>query len=516
MAASVFLRRDLPLALLGVSGVLTSSTASASAGVDTTALVEAVTLEAVRAHQQAFQDFADAGDGTREASSDGYLDSVLYVSRLMTEAGYEVDVQIFPFLFSADNSPPVLAQISPEAAEYPVDDPEGFTSLTYSGSGDVTATVTPVDVVLPPATEPNSSSSGCEAEDFADFPAGDIALLQRGACAFGLKAQNAQEAGAAGVVIFNEGQEGRTEAIGATLGEAGFDIPVVFSSFAIGEALAAGGVQARLAADVLTENRISANVIADSRVGRTDRTVVVGGHLDSVDEGPGIQDNGTGSAGILETALQLAALAEAGELDVDNRMRFAWWGAEELGLLGSQYYVDNLTEEEQGEIILNLNFDMIGSPNYARFVYDGDGSASEPAGPPGSAFVEWLFRDWFDSQGLESEPTPFSGRSDYGPFIAVGIPAGGLFTGAEGIKTEEQAARYDGEAGVAFDPCYHLACDTFDNISEQGLSEMLGALANSVGFFAKRTPYVPPTDGARSRQAIAGVETDYRADLLAR
>lgn len=497
-----------------------SSGAGATAGVDTSALVEAVTVENARAHQAKFQQFADEGDGTRESSSDGYLNSAIYISQLMIEAGYEVDLQVFPYVYFEDLTDPVFDQVAPEAVSYPLGEPEGFVSATYSGQGDVTANVTAVDVILPAAPEANASTSGCEAEDFAGFPAGDIALVQRGACTFGTKVLNAQEAGAVGVIIFNEGQEGRTEAFGATLGEAGFTVPVVATSYAIGEAFAAGGVEARVSVDTLIENRITANVIADSRVGRRDRTLVVGAHLDSVDEGPGIQDNGTGSGGILEIAVQLAALAEADEMKVYNRLRFAWWGAEEQGLLGSEYYVDNLTEEEIGEIALNLNFDMIGSPNYGRFIYDGDGSDSEPAGPEGSAFIEWLFRDWFDQQGLASEPTQFSGRSDYGPFIAVGIPAGGLFTGAEGIKTEEQVALYGGTAGEAYDPCYHEACDDFDNISIEGFDQMLDAAANAIGVFAVNTLPVPPAaklaDGSTGSLKRSAVETDYRGDHLER
>ena len=133
-------------------------------------------------------------------------------------------------------------------------------------------------------------------------------------------------------------------------------------------------------------------------------------------------------------------------------VRFAFWGAEENNLLGSEYYVANLPDAQLDKIYANLNFDMLGSPNYVRFVYDGDGSDSEPAGPPGSAQIETVFNEYFASQGLETEPTAFDGRSDYGPFIAVGIPAGGLFSGAEGTKTAEQAAIYGGTAGRAVRP----------------------------------------------------------------
>jgi Zn-dependent M28 family amino/carboxypeptidase len=167
------------------------------------------------------------------------------------------------------------------------------------------------------------------------------------------------------------------------------------------------------------------------------------------------------------------------ELGIRNRqqVRFAFWGAEELNLLGSQHYVDNLSDQELQDIVANLNFDMLGSPNYVRFVYDGDGSDTGPVGPPGSAQIEDIFNQYFASQGLATEPTAFDGRSDYGPFIAVGIPSGGLFTGAEGIKTAEEAAVWGGTAGVAYDPCYHQACDTYANNSDDALAANSDAVA---------------------------------------
>ncbi len=232
-------------------------------------------------------------------------------------------------------------------------------------------------------------------------------------------------------------------------------------------------------------------------------------HLDSVPQGPGIQDNGSGSAAILEIALQMADLG----IEPENQVRFAWWGAEESGLLGSEYYVANLSKREIKNISLNLNFDMIGSPNFVRFVYDGDGSATPLAGPNGSGNIEQVFLDYFAEQGLPVEPTAFSGRSDYGPFIEVGIPAGGLFTGAEGIKTNAQAAIYGGTAGDQYDPCYHLACDTFANISLEALDQMSDAAAHSVMTFAMTTSEVNGTDKGKG----VGMNADgmeYRGSQL--
>ena len=241
--------------------------------------------------------------------------------------------------------------------------------------------------MLPPGEEASTSTSGCETEDFADFVEGNIALVQRGTCDFSVKAHNAFEAGAAGVIIFNEGQEGRTETLAATLGDTfADDLPVIGTSFEIGNELAAllaeGEVVIHLATDTLIELDVpTQNLIAETPTGRDDRVVMAGAHLDSVPAGPGINDNGSGSAALLELALQIA---DSG-IEPRNTIRFAWWGAEEAGLVGSQRYVDGLTKSEAKDIELYLNFDMIGSPNYARFVYDGDGSAFGIKGPTGSA-----------------------------------------------------------------------------------------------------------------------------------
>lgn len=506
------------LALASAAACLVAASNASADIVDASALTEAVTLEGVRAHQQAFQDIADANGGNRAAGTTGYLQSLNYVSEALVQAGYLVDLQLFGFITFDTNTPSVLEQTQPVSTAFLVDEAEGFATPTYSGSGDVTAPVEGVDLQLPPGPEGNSSTSGCEAEDFADFTAGNIALVQRGNCTFFLKAQNAQNAGAVGVVIFNEGQEGRTDAASVTLGEPDeITIPVVFSSFAVGEALAADGAEARLAVDAETRRQVSANIIADAPLGNPDQTVVVGAHLDSVAEGPGINDNGSGSAAILETALQIAELGffDPDTTPLQNRLRFAWWGVEELGLVGSEYYVANLMDSELAQIMVNLNFDMIGSPNYARFVYDGDGSDSEVEGPEGSAFVEWMFRDYFDTRGLANTPTEFSGRSDYGPFIERGVPAGGLFTGAEGIKTDAEEGLYGGEAGVAYDPCYHDACDTFENNSDQGLDEMSDAVAYSVMTLGRNDLPIPQAQ-SRAKVAASRATFDYWGSHLVR
>jgi Zn-dependent M28 family amino/carboxypeptidase len=297
-----------------------------------------------------------------------------------------------------------------------------------------------------------------------------------------------------GAIILNDGGDaGRLGVIFGTLNPPQMPLPVVGTTFALGDSLRSGvlngptGVTVHLKTDMIAETRSTKNVIAETPTGDPNRVIVVGAHLDSVTRGPGINDNGSGSATILEVA---EVFAQQGRVP-RNKLRFMWYGAEEFGLIGSTFYVDSLSQAERDKIALMLNFDMIGSPNFMRGIYDGDNSAfpvgpGVQQGPPGSGEIERVFSDYFASQGLYSQPTPFSGRSDYGPFISNGIPAGGLFTGAEGIKTAAEAAIYGGTAGAQYDPCYHLACDTFANNSNTALDQMSDAVAHAVLHFSKR------------------------------
>ena len=481
------------VAVLAMLVLMVASAAVAATPVESEELREAVTVEGVRVHQAAFQEIADDNDGVRSATTSGYEASVDYVVDQLLAAGYAVEVQDFEYLFF-EVLDSAFAQISPDPDDY--EETTEYDVMDFSGGGDAEAVAEGVDLSL---DDPASSTSGCESSDFDGFTAGNIALMQRGTCTFFAKASNAEAAGAAAAVIFNQGTPEREGMFFGTLGGPGVGIPTISTSFTIGSTLE--GDTLRVFAEVVEEMRSDSNVIAETAEGRDDRVVVVGAHLDSVPEGPGVQDNGSGSAAILEIALQMAEL----EIEPRNKVRFAWWGAEELGLIGSTAYVSELSSREIKNIALNLNFDMIGSPNYVRFVYDGDGSATPLAGPNGSGNIEDVFLDYFESMDLETEPTAFDGRSDYGPFIAVGIPAGGLFTGAEGIKTAEEAAIYGGTAGEQYDPCYHLACDTFANISLEALDQMSDAAAHAVLTFAMTTSAVNGANKGSSK-SIKSVE----------
>ncbi len=469
-------------------------------------LLECVTLDGVREHQAALQAIADANNGIRTSGTPGYDESVDYVAGKLEAAGYNVTIQPFDYTAFIRTGPATLEQVAPNSVTYA--EFTDFRIMDQSDPGDVTGPVTAVDLQLGLG---NTSTSGCEAADFAGFPAGNIALLQRGTCTFQLKAENAAAAGAVGAIIFNQGNtSGRTALFAGTLsGLYAGGIPVVSTSYDRGvEWAGTPGLVMHIVVQSFRGVATTYNILAETKEGDPNNVVMAGAHLDSVNDGPGIQDNGSGSAAILEVAIQMAKVKPR------NMVRFAWWGAEESGLVGSNYYVANLSQEERDKIALYLNFDMIGSPNFVRFIYDGDGSAFGLVGPPGSAQIEALFESFYDAEGLSHEPTEFSGRSDYQAFINNGIPAGGLFTGAESIKTAAQAAIYGGTAGQAYDPCYHLACDTFDNISLEALDQNSDAIAFVTLTYAMNTETINGLRGKGNFQPPPGNSEENRNDDL--
>jgi Zn-dependent M28 family amino/carboxypeptidase len=424
-------------------------------------LTRAVTVKGVLQHLRAFQHIANANDGNRAAGHPGYAASVRYVVHQLKRAGYHPTVQQFDFEYFQDLSE--LVRVEPDATTFVNGEDFLRNGFNPSPAGEATGQLVPVDLVAGGV----APDSGCEEADFDGFPAGGIALIQRGACAFTVKALNAQAAGAAGVILFNN-EDGLVTAIGDATG---LTIPVVFATIQAGTDLAGTpGATVRVRVDYTVETRQAWNVLAQTHRGNTSNVVMAGAHLDSVREGPGINDNGSGSAALLETAIQMRKVKPR------NAVRFAWWGAEEEGLLGSEHYVAQLVESSPDQIpkiALYLNFDMIASPNYTFGIYDGDNSSgTAPDGfiPPGSAEIEDQFEKYYTSRGKPFVDTEFSGRSDYGPFIAVQVAAGGLFTGAEDLKTEQEAATFGGVAGAALDPCYHQACD---NLTGEGQDKAL-------------------------------------------
>ncbi|MDQ3787073.1 MAG: M28 family metallopeptidase [Actinomycetota bacterium] len=448
-------------------------------------LVTKVKVENTNRHLIALQRLADRNGRTRAAGTPGHEASAEYIATKLEAAGYTVERQEFPFVYDETRG----QSLAVAGATVPV------IRMSYSQStpaGGVTSTL----AVVPPDSTP-----GCEASDYANA-VGEVALVSRGACTFGAKALAAAEGGALAVLVYNNTAGTLNGTLGAPVeGSA----PAGGLTQAQGQALSSqDGAAVKLDLQGFMEDRVSYNVLAETQTGRASNVVMAGAHLDSVAVGPGINDNGTGSAALLETALQLG-----GSPRVNNKVRFAWWSAEELGLVGSEYYVQNLDFEEQLNIALYLNFDMIGSPNAGYFTFDGDNSDGVGAGPGpyGSAQIEQAFVDYFAYTGIELEGRDFDGRSDYGEFILNGIPAGGLFTGAEMVKTEAQAAKWGGIAGEAFDPCYHQACDNLGNVDRVALDRNSDAIAFVLASYAISTEDIngvpPRATRAKTRAAAA-------------
>jgi Zn-dependent M28 family amino/carboxypeptidase len=421
-------------------------------------------------HLRALQDIAVANGGNRAAGTPGYDRSAEYVAERLKDAGYVVRFEEFEFPFFEDRTPPVLAAQEPDGRQEAA--PAGAVrTLTNSGSGDVTGRLRAVKLGLG-AGAPTASTSGCAATDFEGFERGSVALIRRGTCPFQAKVEHAVAAGAVGVVIMNEGTKGRTDAFSGLMNNPAA-IPVVGVSYERGRSLdmasrADGGATVRLAVDAVTGKRATRNVLAETGATGNGPLVVVGAHLDSVPEGPGINDNGSGSAAVLEAALRLAREPAQAR----GRVRFAFWGAEERGLVGSRHHVAALSEAERGDIAVYINLDMVGSPNFVRYVQGSAVTGETLAGMVRRQFLA----DLHEHDLAVEERTGGRFGSDDTAFSQKGVPTVGLYTGAGGPKSEAEAKLFGGAAGQPSDPCYHRACDTTENIDQEVLEQNTSAL----------------------------------------
>ncbi|MFG3379967.1 M28 family peptidase [Streptomyces sp. NPDC047999] len=440
------------------------------------ALVGAASAEGAHRHLERLQAIADSTGGHRVAGSLGHDASAAYVYSRLKKAGYRVSYQSFEFIYT-ETLAERLATVAPAPQDVEI---RAMTYTTSTPVGGVTAELAAVPVDA-------DGTTGCEPGDYAEGAfTGRIALVKRGGCAFATKQQRAADAGAIGAVIYNNIDTGYGPLSGTLSDPSAARIPTGGISLADGERLAAeaarGPVALRFEIRQLQEKRLTRNVLAETPRGDAARTVMLGAHLDSVKAGPGINDNGSGSAALLDVALKFAQK----ENRPRNKVRFAWWSAEEFGLVGSNHHVGALTPRQRQEVRLYLDFSTIASPNYGLFVFDGDGSdgANTTPVPEGSAQLERDIASFLDRRGLPHAGTPFVSRSDYTAFLLAGIPAGGTFAGAEAIKTEAEAALFGGTAGVAFHADYHGPGDTLGNISMRALDVHTDVIANAVGTYA--------------------------------
>jgi Zn-dependent M28 family amino/carboxypeptidase len=392
-------------------------------------------------HLDAFATIASDNDDTRASGTPGYDASVAYVSNQLEQMGYDVTVQPVDFTFFRETAPVELS-----VGDQAWSGIEWLHAMVYSAGGDVSG---PVQTVGIGAQGQPTETGGCDPSDWNDFTEGAIAVMWSGPCFRRDALFLAQDAGAAAMItMYNTWGANQTRQP-TMFDPTGIEIP----SIAVGQepALAlldAEGQTAELSVEVEMLPSTASNVIAELPGG--DEIVMAGGHLDSVLDGPGLNDNASGSATLLAIAEAMTAQARAATV------RFGFWAIEELGIHGSTHYVENLGEAERQRFAGYLNLDMVGSVNAGHFVYQDEGAS------PASAAISDLIMTALADLGAPALGIP-SGGSDHEAFNSFGIPTGGVFSGIAPLS-EEEAALFGGEAGVYADPCYHLICDDRTNV----------------------------------------------------
>ncbi|KAJ4983531.1 peptidase family M28 [Stagonosporopsis vannaccii] len=397
---------------------------------------------------------------TRVIGSAGHLGTLSYIYETILELGdyYTLSNQSFPAVSgNVFESRLVLGNEIPKSAA-----PMGLTPPTKNKQ--------PVhgDLVL-------VDNEGCQLSDFPDSVAGNIAFIKRGVCPFGTKSEHAGQKGAIAAVVYNYEKDAVSGTLGtpspdhvATFGLSGEEAEPVLKKLEKSKR-----VDSIAYIDAEVQQILTVNIVAQTTEGDPENCVMLGAHSDSVAEGPGINDDGSGTISLLEVATQLT------KFNVSNCVRFAWWAGEEEGLLGSDYYVQSLSEEENQKIRLFMDYDMMASPNFAYQIYN----ATNALNPTGSEELRDLYIAWYEQQGLNYTFIPFDGRSDYDGFIRNGIPGGGIATGAEGIKTKAEEQVFGGKAGDWYDPCYHQLCDDVGNVNMTAFVVNTRLIAHSVATY---------------------------------
>lgn len=377
---------------------------------------------------------------------------------------------------------------------------------------------------LSPPTEHNDyvkgklvavANNGCDDADYQAFASlsnneeSHIALIQRGVCPFSVKSRFALKYGAKAAIIYDN--EDSNSVFSGTLEE-----PIEQLAPTIGITKKTGEyyienylnknltVDAAVLIDAYVKNVVTKNIIAETKFGDKENIVMAGGHSDSVEEGPGINDDGSGTISLLKIAEYLT------NFKPNNAIRIAFWAAEEEGLLGSTYYVKQLSAEENSKLRLFLDYDMMASPNYAFQVYDGDNAKN----PTGSEEIKNLYIDWYTSNQLNYTLIPFDGRSDYAAFIENGIPGGGIATGAEGIKTSNEVELFGGKAGAWYDPCYHQRCDDLTNPDYYAWVVNTKLIAHSIATYGESLKGFPERNETKAEVNGMAKGFKYRAHSL--
>jgi Peptidase family M28/PA domain len=440
-----------------------------------------VTVDGMYTHLRKLQEIADANNRTRAEGTPGYDASVDYVAQVLRDKGFDVQTPEFERLGGTRGGNPTLTV---SGRDFPVD--QASLLLTTPPGGLRARTLRP------------QKAPGCTGGDYSGMSVkGVIVVVDDAGCSVVDKQKTAEAQGAVGLLVVSApGTSGSPAGLFTPGYYRGLTMPVGVIDNDADVALRRTNAAVRLVLDNKAAMLKSRNVLAQTKSGDTDNVVLVGAHLDSVPGSPGINDNGTGVAALLETAAALGSQPQ-----VTNAVRFGFWGSEEAALGGSTKYVDGLDGDQLDDIALYLNFDMLGSPNAGFFTYDGDQSGQPNPEirevPVGSAGIERTLAGYLNLAGIRPADLPLGKATDYSPFLAAGVPIGGTTTGAGQQKTELQARLWGGRPGVAFDPNYHRPGDTIDNIGRDALAVMGPAVAFAVGSYAQSIDGVngvPPRD----------------------
>jgi Zn-dependent M28 family amino/carboxypeptidase len=492
-------RKTVAVLALGLLSIAPAQAVAAEP--DTTALRNAVTRAEVLRYEQRLNAIGLSNENNRLTASQGNFESVQYVISELRKIGY--NPTLFPYANTAspnawsEKTPSVLEMVSPTPKTYVngTTATSDFAQMTWSQSGDFTAKVIPAArIQIPPPATADTVRSGCSMSDFPATVKDNIVLVQRGGCTELVKAINAKANGAKAVMIMNEGQTGRTAAarwVSQTYpGTIGIGVTYALGTELYNLAQAGTPATMHFKSDNNLTLRIDYDIMAETPGGDPTRVLQVGAHIDGVAAGPGINDDGSGTAMNLAIANQILKLG----IPLKYKIRFGWFSGEEQGLYGSTFAVNQLNSLQTTQTLGMLDYDMLASTNWIPFMYVPN-DTTEPTLPPAQRAAEATMSNihnnfLLDKYGITKVDYPFDNRSDYAqwrrPSATRGVPATGFYTGAEGIKTQAQVTGngtvngFGGQAGIQADPCYHEWCDTVFNLSQKGLDDFTDVLAHGI------------------------------------
>ncbi|UJR32603.1 hypothetical protein I4U23_020063 [Adineta vaga] len=467
-------------------------------------LAETIRIDDLMTHLRQLQRIANESNGTRAINTRGFNETVNYIYNYLQNQVKSLNIkrQTFEITnFAIVRNPILLSKINEIEKNYTYSMQlarSEFTYVNYSTEANFTDYVRVVHI----------SNFGCSENDWKNI-SNLVALVKGGGkCTYAEKGILAGKSGVKALLFYNDGATSSNLAPTIVRLRHTNQLPALFLSYAAGEALANSSsetgmayVKLQIELEKLGKFPVD-NVCADTPNGDATQTIIVGSHSDSVPAGPGINDNGSGTAANLVLATNLARLYQTSNYaKYKYRVRFCWWAAEEIGLAGSSYYVENAQNvsaegERLKDILVNLNFDMAASPNFIFGIYDAKTAlnGTPESALPGSTKITELYRDWFVGQNLPWDYRDFNGRSDYGPFLSAGIAAGGVATGSDAVKTAAQRDKYQqlvgennaGFAGAILDPCYHQPCDTLANIHLYGYEKLIQGAAYGLEYLGQQ------------------------------